>query len=243
MVGNWGRICLNYMRFWLNVMTSLTFQLKSNPDFKLYCGKLTPNLLVNLSLAQIKNLPLSQTKNGPTVADYFDVTGNDIQNITFRNCTPQLDYIGHKMTQGQITIDGDAGDFLGAQLQNGCIICHGNAGDRLGDQMRRGLILVDGNVHEYCASRMIAGTIGIYGNVGKYLGFGMKRGTILTTDRPALHATIQDCGVHTLPFLALLYQSFAGLPTKFNTIKNQRAQRYAGDLANDGRGEILVIIE
>lgn len=224
-------------------MTALTFTLKKTPDYKLYCGNLTPNLLANLTVNQIKNLALNQTKNGPKVADYFDVDGDDIQNITFKNSTAQLDYIGHKMTQGQITIDGDAGDFLGAQIQNGSIICHGNAGDRLGDQMRRGLILVDGNVNEYCASRMIAGTIGIYGSLGKYVGFGMKRGTILTTKTPSLHATIQDCGAHTLPFLALLYQSFAGLPTKFNSIKSQRVQRYAGDIAHNGSGEILVIIE
>lgn len=222
-------------------MTTLTFTLKKTPDFKLYCGKLTPNLLANLSADQIKNLTLSLTKNGPTVAEYFDVAGDDAQNITFKNSSAMLDYIGHKMTQGQIIIDGNTGDFLGAQLQNGCIICRGNASDRLGDQMRRGLILVDGNVSEYCASRMIAGTIGVYGKVGQYVGFGMKRGTILTTQTPTLHATIQDCGAHNLPFLALLYQSFAGLPTKFSTLKNQRVQRYAGDLANNGSGEILVI--
>jgi formylmethanofuran dehydrogenase subunit C len=59
---------------------------------------------------------------------------------------------------------------------------------------------------------------------------------------PKLHATIQDCGTHTLPFLALLFQSFKAFSTKFNHIKTQRVQRYAGDLACDGKGEILVFL-
>lgn len=222
-------------------MTALIFTLKTTHDLKLNCGKLTPNLLAGLTLTQIKSLPLSQTKNAPKVADFFEVSGDDSQNIFFKSSTSQLDYIGHKMTQGTITVIGDAGDFLGANMQNGTIICQGNAGDRVGDRMRRGLILVDGNVNEYCASRMIAGTIGVYGKVGQYVGFGMKRGTILTTQTPTLHASMQNCGAHTLPFLALLYHSFAELPTKFSAIKNQRVQRYAGDLANNGNGEILVI--
>jgi formylmethanofuran dehydrogenase subunit C len=91
------------------------------------------------------------------------------------------------------------------------------------------------------ASRMVAGTIGVYGSVGQYAGFGMKRGTLLLTQKPNLHATIQDCGTHDLPFLALLFQSFKILPSKFNTLKNQRMQRFAGDLACNGNGEILVI--
>ncbi|MGB4812371.1 MAG: formylmethanofuran dehydrogenase subunit C [Methylophilaceae bacterium] len=222
-------------------MTPLTFTLNNSPSFKLNCSQLTPNLLANLTIEQIKNLKLTQSNNGPTVADFFDVAGDDSQNIQFKKSTVQLDFIGHKMNKGTINIEGNAGDFLGSQMQNGTIICHGNTGDRLADQMRRGLILVDGNAGEYCASRMIAGTIGVYGEVAQYIGYGMKRGTILLTKTPNLHCTIQDCGTHHLPFLALLFKSFKSLHTKFNVIQNQRVQRFAGDLACQGRGEILVI--
>jgi formylmethanofuran dehydrogenase subunit C len=108
--------------------------------------------------------------------------------------------------------------------------------------MRRGLILIDGDAGDYCASRMIAGTIGIYGKAGSFTGFSMKHGTILLNRSPKLYATMQDCGTHTLPFLALLFQSFKMFSTKFNHIKNQRVQRYAGDLACDGKGEVLVFL-
>ena len=204
-------------------MTSLTFTLKSDPSFKLDCSRLTPNNLAGLSLSQIKNLSLLNSKNSPKVADYFEVFGSDSNNIIFKNPTTQLDFIGHKMSHGSI-------------------ICQGDVGDRVGDQMRRGLILIDGDAGDYCGSRMVAGTIGIYGKVGKYAGFGMKRGTILLNNKTNLHATIQDCGAHNLPFLALLFQSFKTLPSKFSGLKNQRVQRFAGDLACNGNGEILVLV-
>jgi formylmethanofuran dehydrogenase subunit C len=219
-------------------MTALIFTLKSGLSHHVDCRQLTPNLLAGLSIAQINAIKLGAQK----VSDLFEVSGTDAENIVFNNSTSKLNYIGFKMTRGSITIQGDAGDFLGASLQKGTIICQGNAGDRVGDQMRRGMILVDGNAGDYVASRMIAGTIGVYGKVGSYIGFNMKRGTLLLTQKPSLHATIQDCGTHTLPFLALLYASFKPLASAFNQVKSQRVQRFGGDLACGGVGEILVIL-
>jgi formylmethanofuran dehydrogenase subunit C len=204
-------------------MTALTFTLKSKPAFKLDCSRLTSNGLAGLSIAQIKNLGLTNSKNSLKVSDYFEVSGFNCENIIFKNPCSQLDFIGHKMSYGSI-------------------ICQGDVGDRVGDQMRRGLILIDGNAGDYLASRMVAGTIGVYGSVGQFAGFAMKRGTLLLTQKPNLHATIQDSGAHNLPFLALLFQSFKAFPSKFNSLKNQRVQRFAGDLACDGKGEILVIL-
>lgn len=222
-------------------MSSLSFTLKPNHTQPIDCRLLTPNHLANLSIAEIENLSLLNIKNSPKISDYFEISGSDAAHIVFKNANQQLDFIGHKMTRGQITIESDCGDFLGSQMRGGCIICRGNAKDRVGDQLRRGLILIDGNAGDYCGSRMIAGTIGVYGSVGRYVGFAMKRGTIILTKTPELHATIQDCGMHTLPFLALLFTFFNVLPTAFKLIKNLRAQRYAGDLACNGNGEILVL--
>lgn len=216
----------------------LTFTLKKNPTFKVDCSQLTPEKLKNLSAKQILEITLN---NGIKIIDLFEVNGDNFEQLIFKNCTSQLDYIGHKILSGNIAIEGNCGDFLGANMQGGTIICQGNAGDRVGDQMRRGLILIDGNAGDYCGSRMLAGTIGVYGNAGKYAGFAMRRGTILLNKKPNLHATIKDCGTHNLPFLALLFQSFKALSTKFNTIKTNRVNRFAGDLACNGNGEILVL--
>lgn len=175
-------------------------------------------------------------------------------------------YAGFQMQQGEMTIHGNAGayaasgmaggllhvhgnvgDYLASAIpgdrkgmQGGIVIVSGNAGDRAGDQMRRGIVLIEGNAGAYCAARMLAGTIGVLGTVGDYVGYGMRRGTVLLFRTPEMHATLQDCGSHTLPFLNLMFKSFRGLPGKFAGIEQNRVRRYAGDLANDGKGEILV---
>lgn len=153
------------------------------------------------------------------------------------------------MASGFMHIHGNAGDFLAAAIvgdrkgmRGGTVVVGGNAGDRVGDQMRRGLLLIEGNAGDYCASRMLAGTIGVAGEVGAYVGYGMRRGTLLLCEKPALHATMQDCGTHTLPFLSLMFKSFAHLPSRFAQINKNRVQRYAGDIANEGKGEILVLL-
>lgn len=152
------------------------------------------------------------------------------------------------MAGGLLKINGNTGDFLGGAsaglrkgMRGGTVIVKGNAGDRTGDQMRRGLILIEGNVGDYCGSRMIAGTIGVLGNVGQYAGFNMQRGTLLLKNAPKLHATMQDCGMHTLPFLSLMFKSLEKYDTKFSRINTQRIQRYVGDVACNGNGEILLL--
>lgn len=158
------------------------------------------------------------------------------------------DFAACAMAGGLLRINGNVGDFLGAALigdkkgmKGGTVLVSGNTGERTGDQMRRGMILIEGNAGKYCASRMLAGTIGVLGDVGEYVGYGMRRGTLLLTKKPQMHSTLQDCGTHTLPYLSLMFKSFNTLPSKFAKINQNRAQRYAGDLANDGKGEILVL--
>jgi formylmethanofuran dehydrogenase subunit C len=156
-------------------------------------------------------------------------------------------YAASGMAGGSILVNGNVGDYLAAAIpgdrkgmKGGLVIVTGNAGDRAGDQMRRGIVLIEGNAGAYCASRMLAGTIGVMGHVGDYVGYGMRRGTLLLFSMPAFHATLQDCGSHTLPFLSLMFKSFKGLPTKFGQMNVNRVRRFAGDLANDGKGEILI---
>lgn len=152
------------------------------------------------------------------------------------------------MRGGLLKIDGNTGDFLGAGsdgsrkgMLGGTVLVKGSAGDRVGDQMRRGLILIEGNAGNYCASRMIAGTIGVLGDVGSYAAFNMHRGTLLLKKMPKLHATIQDCGSHTLPFLSLLFKSLAQYKTPFSQLNTQRVRRFVGDAAYKGNGEVLVL--
>lgn len=169
---------------------------------------------------------------------FIDVTGNSGH------------WTASGMRHGMIQVAGSCGDFAGAALpgnrqgmRGGTLLVRGNSGDRTGDRMRRGYILIEGNAGAYCGSRMIAGTIAVLGKVGAKPGYAMKRGTLLLCEQPdELPATLGDCGVHNLGILPLLIKSLATLDSRFSDLdkENCRVRRYAGDLAVDGKGELLV---
>jgi formylmethanofuran dehydrogenase subunit C len=158
-------------------------------------------------------------------------------------------YAACEMKNGLLQIDGDAGDFLGGALpgnkqgmKGGTVLVKGNAGQRAGDHMRRGQILIEGDAGDYCGSRMVAGTIAVMGSVGRYAGYAMRRGTLLLWNKPDLSATFNDCGLHTLAFLPMLFASFSSLNSRFadKSAAFNRVQRFGGDMAETGKGEVLV---
>ncbi len=156
-----------------------------------------------------------------------------------------------EMKGGLLRIEGNSGDFLAAArlgnrigMAGGTVIVTGNTGARTGDHMRRGTVLIEGSAGSYLGSRMLAGTIAVLGKTGEYPGYGMKRGTLWLWQTPdKLSATFNDCGLHTLGFLRLLLASYRGFETRFATLTKaaDRVHRYCGDMANLGRGEILIV--
>jgi formylmethanofuran dehydrogenase subunit C len=159
-------------------------------------------------------------------------------------------WVGTGMTGGLIQVSGNVGDFVAAAIpgdhqgmKGGAIVVGGDAGDRAGDRMRRGNVLIEGSAGDYCASRMVAGTIAVWGSVGRSPGLAMRRGTLLLRQAPdAVLPTFNDCGEYPLNFLALLARSWRRLPGRFAGLPDRGflVRRYMGDLANGGRGEILV---
>jgi formylmethanofuran dehydrogenase subunit C len=155
-----------------------------------------------------------------------------------------------EMRGGRLTVHGHSGDFAaGAQAGNmegmsgGTLTIHGNTGARLADRMRRGLVLVGGNAGDFAASRLVAGTIGIAGQLGAHYAYGMRRGTLLLTRRPMqLPPTFTEGGRGFDVFWALLVRSLAGEIAPFSQWRTASLPaRYTGDLAVDGRGEILLV--
>jgi formylmethanofuran dehydrogenase subunit C len=160
-------------------------------------------------------------------------------------------YAASTMKNGLLHIRGNADDFLAAAIpgdrhgmKGGMVIVTGNAGDRVGDHMLRGAVLIEGNAGDFCASRMLAGTIAVLGKAASFAGHGMKRGTLLLNTMPNnLPATFNDCGVHYINYLPLLIKSWQSLDSKFARLElRSRVRRYMGDLANAGKGEILVLV-
>ncbi|MDR5739984.1 MULTISPECIES: formylmethanofuran dehydrogenase subunit C [unclassified Caballeronia] len=178
------------------------------------------------------------------------------------------DYAGIGMTGGKLSIEGNAGRFTACEMQGGRIDVSGHVGDfaasalpgnmegmsggvlavrgdagaRLADRMRRGTILIGGNAGDFAASRIVAGTVCVAGQTGAHLGYGMRRGTVVLLRNPSrIGPTFTQGGQGFDVFWLLLARMLAKEFGPFSTLE-QRAlpRRYAGDLAVDGRGELLI---
>lgn len=155
------------------------------------------------------------------------------------------------MQGGRIEINGNTGDFVCGALpstpmgmQDGMVVVSGNAGDRAGDRMRRGMLVIEGDAGDYCGSRMLAGTVIILGTAGKAVGFAMKRGSIVLANRPkGVTDTFNYCGPLKMEFLRVLFRHLGNLGERFETFKSfgPEVERYVGDLAHGGKGEILIL--
>ena len=155
---------------------------------------------------------------------------------------------GCEMAGGTLTVDGDAGDFAAGTLpgsmdgmRGGTLVVKGNAGARFGDRMRRGTALVFGNAGDFLASRMVAGTIGIGGQAGTHVGYGMRRGSVVfTTSAPDIAPTFVPALVDAQVFWQLLARDLARHGGPFETLPSRAITRHLGDLASDGRGELIL---
>ncbi|MBK7616366.1 MAG: formylmethanofuran dehydrogenase subunit C [Vitreoscilla sp.] len=156
-----------------------------------------------------------------------------------------------EMAGGHLTVNGNVGDFAASTLpgsmdgmRGGQLVVHGDAGARLADRMRRGTVVVHGSVGDFAASRMVAGTVAIAGGCGAHPAWGMRRGSLVmaTRDeqqRPQPSATFVPAVADAAVFWQLLSRdlaqhggAFAGLPTR-------PIRRWLGDLATDGKGEMI----
>ncbi len=180
-----------------------------------------------------------------------DFLGQSMKNGTITVNGDVGSWAGNDMSGGRINIKGDAADYVGAGLpgdafgmRNGLINITGNAGDRVGDRMRRGIIIVQGKSGNFCGSRIHAGTIIVLDKVGKHPGEGMRRGTIILFKRPAhISSTFKSCGDLKMQFLRLLFTQLANIGDEFSFFNKYGpfAHRFAGDLARNGKGEILIL--
>jgi formylmethanofuran dehydrogenase subunit C len=152
------------------------------------------------------------------------------------------------MMGGTIEIAGDAGERLAgplagetAGMNGGVVHVRGNAGARAGDRLRRGLVLIDGDAGPYAGSRILAGTLAVAGRAGDLPGYLMNRGTLLIGGGAQfLSPTFADCGVHHLVAARLLANAIAPISPKIARLFRRPLQRFAGDLAALGKGELFL---
>jgi len=185
--------------------------------------------------------------------DVGDFAGQHMQGGVLRIHGNAGSWVGSGMADGVIEIHGNVADCTGAGLpgdahgmSNGVVYISGNAGDRVGDRMRRGIIIICGNAGDYCGSRMQAGTLVVLQRTGEYPGISMKRGTIVLAKKPShMAATFMSCGELKMQYLRLLFKQLSEIGKTYAFLKNYAAaaHRFAGDLASNGKGEILILLQ
>ena len=163
------------------------------------------------------------------------------------------DGAGLGMRGGFLRIKGSCGDRLGAAepgarlgMREGVILVDGSIGNDAGLGMRRGLIAVSGSAGDGLGRDLIAGSMFAFGSVGTGIGAGMKRGTLALfgPHPPRISPTFAPSGRDRPPFLTIYLRKLEewGFPvpaSAFATLTN----RYNGDIAEGGQGEIFVANE
>jgi formylmethanofuran dehydrogenase subunit C len=156
-----------------------------------------------------------------------------------------------EMAGGRLRVSGSVGDYAASTLpgsmdgmRGGLFTVQGNAGERLADRMRRGTVVIHGNVGDFAASRMVAGTLAVAGACGAHPAWGMRRGSLVLANpelaaRPEPSATFTPAGADADVFWQLLSRDLACHGGAFAGLPQQRIQRWLGDLATDGRGELI----
>jgi formylmethanofuran dehydrogenase subunit C len=157
-------------------------------------------------------------------------------------------FAGSGMSGGRLEIKGNAGDFLAAPLDGemegmtgGLLVVRGSVGARAADRLRRGTIVVEGGAGDQPGSRMIAGTLVVLGEVGALPGTLMRRGTILLGARVPLGPTFTPCGTNGFASFAALFGRLLRPTSETAAAAFARPlERFAGDMAALGKGEILL---
>jgi formylmethanofuran dehydrogenase subunit C len=158
------------------------------------------------------------------------------------------DWLGAEMRGGLIRVGGDAGGQVGAAyrgslsgMNGGTILIGGSAGIEIGMRMRRGIIAVKGRVRDFAGLQMKGGTIVLMGGAEIRTGAWMVRGTIVSLTPIRLLPTFAQACEYNPTFLNLYAKHLRQLGVSIpSAAQDGGYQRFTGDGAVPGKGEILV---
>ena len=231
---------------------------------------ISPDRFASLSLEQIKNLIAWHGNRQMILSDLFMIEGDDAtanvedMAIQLAGDFSNVKRIGEGMTAGVIEVQGSAGMHAGNSMSGGFLSIAGNADDWLAREMRGGKVVVvgdagnyvgagyrgekcgmrggeievRGNVGAYLGEHLCGGSIRIGGNAGDFSGAANQGGTIFIEGDTYLPGAEMSKGTITVKGKAKLLPSFQKLDIV--EIDGIAYQKYAGDLVDNGKGELLV---
>src|SRR5207245_1275976 len=200
----------------------VTLALRTAPAGALELAAVTPDRLAQLAQREIAALPVRHGGRAAALGDFFVVQGERAARVRLEGDLRLAEGLGAAMTGGERLVEGHAGADAGAR-------------------MRRRLVVVTGNAGQGTGRGMIAGTAVVFGETGSDAGRWTKRGSIVACGPVARPATFRYACTYRPPHvrLLLLYlRERRGLDVADRWITG-RYDRYSGDLAELGKGELL----
>ncbi|HYT05312.1 MAG TPA: formylmethanofuran dehydrogenase subunit C [Gemmatimonadales bacterium] len=246
---------------------AVTLSLTRPPDHPLVADCIAADRFASLGAKAITDLPVLHGGRAAKLGDFFKVAGERAASVRIEGDLAQVEGVGTGMAGGEVVIEGRVGRDLGVQLAGGRIdvrgdagdnaggarpgaargmtggeiVVRGNAGAETGARMRRGLVVVMGDGGRGTGRGMIAGTVVVFGRAGAGAGRFLKRGSIVALGGIERPATFRYACTYRPPHLPLLFRYLRaryGLAITDRQVAG-RYERYAGDMAELGKGEIL----
>jgi formylmethanofuran dehydrogenase subunit C len=248
---------------------TLTLDLRAQPPARMRADTLTPERLRGLSASAVAGLGLRCGGDRVAVGDLFEVSGAGAQEeaLVLAGDLRRFDWIGARMSSGDLVVRGDVGAWAGAAMSGGAlrifgdagarlgaaypgsrvgmtggeIVVSGDAGEEAGAGMRRGLVAVSGQTGAGAGLRMLAGTVIALRGIGAEAGLGNKRGSLVSGRAIAPLPSYGFASRFRPPALGLQLRRVRelGLTVDDALLRGMWA-RWSGDRTELSRGEILI---
>ncbi len=212
-------------------------------------GERSDHLILHGDLTRVRHLGRAMTRGSLTVqGDVGMHLGAQMKGGKIEVFGNASDWLGAEMLGGEILVHGAAGQQVGAAyrgsmagMRGGLIVIDGAAGIEVGMRMRRGTIVIGGRVRDFAGLEMKGGTIVLQQGAEIRTGAWMRRGTIISLQPLQLMPTFAASGSFNPTFVAVysnhLRQHGIDLPYRAEA---GRYERFVGDRAIPGKGEILI---
>lgn len=246
---------------------AIVLSLTQAPAYALVADCVVPDRFAALTTKEIASLAVFHGGRAAHLGDFFKVTGERSSNVRLEGDLGRVEGIGTGMAGGDMLIDGSSGRDLGVAMAGGRIDVRGGTGDNVGGArpgaargmtggeivirgstghdagacMRRGLLVILGDGGRGTGRAMIAGTLVLFGKTGPGAARFLKRGTIVALNAMERPATYRYACTYRPPHVAVLLRYLrarSGVPVAERHVTG-RYERYSGDVAELGKGEIL----
>ncbi|NCN68961.1 MAG: formylmethanofuran dehydrogenase subunit C [Candidatus Altiarchaeum hamiconexum] len=162
------------------------------------------------------------------------------------------DWLGAEMNGGLIKVSENTGNFAGGAyygsvkgMEGGIIVIEGNAGNEAGRFMTLGTIVIKGNAGNFAGVHIKGGTIFVFGNLGGRAGAEMHDGTIVTmcpdsNSSGLLLPTFKSNTIAKFSFIYLFLTELRNCGIQIEDKFFGNYERFSGDFAEQGKGEIFL---